>query len=145
MVLVLYWPLCLHWALCYLCTKGAYLCEFRTRYIRNNHTCCLAQREFFGVLLPVQFKNSKISSLKFGKGPNYYSYATFHDSGLGLQRLFNETSFELPMETISMLRIFAVLLCYLSSHERRPERGSNPNLCDAGAARNQLNYVRAYD
>ena len=33
--------------------------------------------------------------------------------------LINEISFELQMETISMLMIFAVMLCYLSSSERK--------------------------
>ena len=33
--------------------------------------------------------------------------------------LINEISFELQMETISMLMIFAVTLCYLSSSERK--------------------------
>ena len=39
-----------------------------------------------------------------------------------------------------MLMIFAVVLCYLSSSERRPERDSNPDLCDAGAVLDQISY-----
>ena len=62
---------------CVICALREHICVSLEPGIRNNHTCCLAQREFFGVLLSVQFKNSKISSLKFGKGPNYYCYATF--------------------------------------------------------------------
>ena len=35
-----------------------------------------------------------------------------------------------------MIMMFAVLLCYLGSRERK----ANPDLCDAGAVLHQLNY-----
>ena len=54
--------------------------------------------------------------------------------------LINESSFELWMETILMLMIFAVILCYLSSTNERPEWDSNPNLCNACAVLYQLSY-----
>ena len=38
-----------------------------------------------------------------------------------------------------MLMIFAVMLCYLSSSERK-ERDSHPDLCDVGAVLYQLSY-----
>ena len=46
---------------------------------------------------------------------------------------------------ILMLMIFTVLLCYLSSSERktwkfRPEQDSIPDLCDTGALLYQLSY-----
>ena len=36
--------------------------------------------------------------------------------------------------------IFAVLLGYLAVAKERPERDSNPDLCDAGAVLHQLSY-----
>ena len=49
------------------------------------------------------------------------------------------------METILILMIFAVMLCYLSSSGRnfRPERDSNPDLCDAGSNQSR-NLDRIY-
>ena len=55
----------------------------------------------------------------------------------------NEISIEPRMEDTSVLIIVAVMLCYLSSSERkasklRSKRDSNPDLCDAGAVINHL-------
>ena len=50
-----------------------------------------------------------------------------------------EIPFELQVETTTMLRIFVVMLCYLSSIKRirpekfKPEQDLNPALCDASA------------
>ena len=57
----------------------------------------------------------------------------------------NEISFELRMEETSVLIIVEVMLCYLSSSERkawklRSERDSNPDLCDAGAVINHVSH-----
>ena len=54
---------------------------------------------------------------------------------------------ELRMETVAMFMIFAGMLCYLSSNERkdrrfRPERDTN--LYDSGAVLFQLNYQLSY-
>ena len=57
--------------------------------------------------------------------------------------LINEISFELQIEIIFMLIIFAVTVLLMSSSKRcesefRPVRDSNPDLCDAGAVLYQL-------
>ena len=54
--------------------------------------------------------------------------------------MIDEISFELQMETVSLLMIFAVMLCFLRGSKFRPAQDLNPDLCDAGAVLYQLSY-----
>ena len=44
------------------------------------------------------------------------------------------------METVSLLMMFAVMLCFLRGSKFRPAQDLNPDLCDASAVLYQLSY-----
>ena len=54
--------------------------------------------------------------------------------------IIDEISVELQMQTVSMLMIFAIMLCFLRGSKFRPAQDLNPDLYDAGAVLYQLSY-----
>ena len=54
--------------------------------------------------------------------------------------IIDEISVELQMQTVSMLMIFAIMLCFLRGSKFRPAQDLNPDLYDTGAVLYQLSY-----